>query len=545
MIRYVEIEPNSRPGESSYHPFWEESRRRPLKVFIDPNLLTGRRDTDEAADIFLTVVEHLSGSGRIECFTVARDDLQCGESIDRLHVRQENDHLISVRETLHGRSISAVGVESDMRNRASIASERSAVNAAKWYDAFIVLGMAETAGVDLLVTKRNSTLLSQEPMVSPNGIILTVAEALAFLGLLFRTNMQWSQFVPPSLTTPGHEWLARRVAVQAVLDREALAHLGVISTPEGDTIWLSRKDSLIKRMTTAVEIRDVIFAQSLMPRTNGGIERISAHLEWLALTISGAFDSLALTVNEHLEGCAQDKRSVSWANGDWRKVVASHYGPLMEVARKKQVVSFVCFCQYLRNTIHDVGPAEFTLNRMSVGVQVSGSSQTPPRILPRKRLYVRMPETVAAKVKEHLTGLGSQAAKALADDIDGTNLDPFVLADLLVDVGLERLDRLLTAIPWTEFGSDETKLPPPATHPQYDAVSQQFVKACYGLGVKSKRPAPPRRRGKRQVGGSPGGNSPVPTTASASGVVGVGVETSATELAPSRPAPDATQTLSD
>ena len=538
MLRYVDIEPKPATGNDSRHPFWREPHRRPLTVFVDPRLLVEPRGTDDTTDTFLTVVEHLSGNPLVELMTLERDDSRYQGRIEQLSLEKKDGDIIARR----GSQSILLRSESDYQNRADIASKRLPASAEKWHEAFILLDVAERVDADLLVTKRADTLFSREPMISPIGLIITTAEALALLGLLCREHQQWFDFIPPSVVTTPDEWLARRIAVQAVLDDKSLAHLGVVSAqPEGSD-WISRQDSLIRRMTTAVAIRDVICAQSLMSTSPAGRgERISAHLEWLTLTISGAFDSLALVVNDKLGYCAQDKRSVSWNNDNWRKIAGSHYRDLVDAVNAKQVIPYVRFCQYLRNTIHDIGPAAFTGVRLMTGAITPGVRPS-AQPLPRKRLYVRIPEEVAAKVKAHLTGLGSSAATALANDFDGTNLDPFIVADVLVDVGLDRLNQLLLAMPWKEFGSDGTKLPPPGTAEIYGPASEQFVKACYGLGVKSNRPSlGPKPAFDPPIEDLLRGSAPAPSVVPSPAPGALGVEPPATRLGSPTPDPEPAQ----
>jgi hypothetical protein len=369
-----------------------------------------------------------------------------------------------------------------MRRAEIIVQENVSTSLESWHEALLLLEVARAVESDVLVTERASTLLSREQVTSPYEFILNSAELLSFIGLLFREHEQWADLPSPDIKTSREEWLARRTAIFGMLDSESVRHLGVLTQAPAGTVVHTRAAALVRRLTTALSVRDRIFVNSLRPASNERTESIAAHIEWLALTISGAFDSLALTVNDHLGADGLPRISVSWTNRDWRNVAKAHCEGLIHVVQDRSILNYLNLCGYLRNTIHDIPPAEFMGNH-------PGSSGD--------RLYISIPPIVADKCKKNANTLGLPSDSGLVDAFMDTSFDPALLADRLVDVGLGKLNVLLGSMPWEQFGSSEGSLPPPGTDPMYSKESGEFAKACFGLGLKPREADSPGARRAR------------------------------------------------
>jgi hypothetical protein len=123
------------------------------------------------------------------------------------------------------------------------------------------------------------------------------------------------------------------------------------------------------------------------------------------------------------------------------------------------------------NTIHDIGPVAFTGN-------LPGSAGN--------KFYLSMPTTVTVGCRKYVNSLGLPEDSGLIEAFEDTSFDPVALANRLVDIALDKLDLLLRAIPWEEFGSDERTLATVGTHPMYSEESGEFAKACFGLGAKPR-----------------------------------------------------------
>jgi hypothetical protein len=464
------------------HPFLREAHRRSLRVFVDPRIVRDDATAQSGvAQTFITLLKHVSPSQWVDLYTVDDAEVISELNIERLKLDTEDDVVRVIRASAESVRTQGVGWESTLTRRAQSASARSKTSADEWHDALVVLAVARTIKADILVTDRSATLLGRDSALGSTEFIVTRAEAISLLGLLFREHEEWADLLPSDAQSPPFEWLARRTAVLAMLDTDAVGHLRVVthsSTATGG-VPTSRADSLVKRVTTAVSIRDVIAAEAMKPPSPARAERVAVHLEWLALTISGAFDSLALTVNDHLGTDASEKRFVSWTEKEWREKVAEKHRDLIRTVQDRSIVTYLTLCKYLRDTIHDIGPCEFT-------GQFSRSHG--------KTLFVSMPGTVASHCKKFAEGLAGTSL-GLIDAFGGTSFDPVTLADRLVDIGIEKLNTLLTAMPWEAFGSRTESLPPRGTHPMYSAQSGEFVKMCFGLGAERRRSAAlPRRR---------------------------------------------------
>jgi hypothetical protein len=135
------------------------------------------------------------------------------------------------------------------------------------------------------------------------------------------------------------------------------------------------------------------------------------------------------------------------------------------------------------------------------------------------KLYVALPNTVADQCKKYAQGgLGSPSSLGLVESFGDVSFDPAVLADRLVDLFLDKLNHLLMVMPWEQFGSDPGALPDSGTHESYGEASQNFLKACFGLGSSTRSRT--QNRGQAGAGSIPGEGNTQTCTASQVRILG-------------------------
>jgi hypothetical protein len=107
-------------------------------------------------------------------------------------------------------------------------------------------------------------------------------------------------------------------------------------------------------------------------------------------------------------------------------------------------------------------------------------------------VYVKLPADVAKNCAKYANGLrGGAPAWGTTEMFGDTSFDPFVLADRIVDGGLECLALVFNSLPWGALGfPDGYALPSPASHAWYSEKSGIFVQAYYGVGSGILRKQP-------------------------------------------------------
>ncbi|WP_445189320.1 hypothetical protein ACTXG6_20045 [Pseudonocardia sp. Cha107L01] len=348
------------------------------------------------------------------------------------------------------------------------ASRRAKISETSWYDRLVLARAAEHTQADILATNRRGTLLTPVPPRTRPTFCLSSAETIAACSLVLRHHEAWLPVWPERIEYLHAEWLARRLIIlDKVFDRNhSLMRFRSIGALTAAPQIAELAESMVQRLSTAIAIRDVVAIEAMKPVNNDGMDKLSAHIEWLCLTVSGTFDALAIILNSLLPSPVP-RKATSWTEKDWRREASSVFPEYFEVTKEANVVGILNLCKRLRDTIHSVAPGA-TFYR---GPEIDGDAT-----------YITVPREKVDGFCASCTSAGGRyqdwGVIKIGDEI---LLDPMTFTGRLLDKALSSLRLAVTGFPWAIFRNLAL---PPAESPQVSALYREgieFMYVSYGL----------------------------------------------------------------
>lgn len=453
------------------NPLRRNDRTRALRIFLDPSVLLEVDDNRDQSALLLELIEETRRSRHIEYFTLSNVDGN-DSGIQNVNIpNAQGDALVAAYADDNWRTTLHLGSRANIEQRAQFEASRSNdATESQWYDSLLLRRLADQLGADILATNRKATLLTHRGPKRVSRACLSPHETIAVASLVLRHHESWVNAWPKRIDYPSGEWLARRVVVlDKIFGRErssSLMKFHALGALSAVPYIADRSESMIQRVSTAIAIRDVISIESMKPPNNDGMDRLAAHIEWLCLTLSGAFDAFALIINSLLSRPLSSK-ATSWTERRWRLEARSQFPEYFDIVDRASVVSLLNLCKRLRDTIRSVAPG----STLYSGPETDGTVT-----------YVVVPSEKSRGFYASCTSVGGASEDwgvvMFGDEI---LIDPMIFTGRLFDAALNSLRQVVTRFPWHMFPPLAL---PPSPSPKIAAMYSagiDFMYAGYGL----------------------------------------------------------------
>ncbi|MEV4348328.1 hypothetical protein AB0J83_28050 [Actinoplanes sp. NPDC049596] len=299
-------------------------------------------------------------------------------------------------------------------------------------------GRAATVAVainaDIFITTRDHLLKSDRFVL--NCRMTSVAEGIAIVGLYLRAQDRptiYRHFDFNGQVTSGtHEfyWVGACGCLpwswrwRSVFRKQ--------SELRGEGGWIYEAESVISRLSQALQARDRVHIALNRSRSNSSNDDVASSFDILALMLLAALDAAAAAIS--LLYGLPGRDNPSFGNANWIKEAEKVCRPITEIFRKgSDGWRMLCALKVLRNTIHHAALSPLMI-------------QDGER--PHDRLAIRLPKSYGRELRhyfEKLGGMKSWGVRHITDEFSFA--DPGILTDRLLSATIHYLNNVMEVLP--------------------------------------------------------------------------------------------------